>query len=60
MKDKFNAVSLLSKEIKGLDNIKKKVAADIEDLQARFNQLSKPNSAESFSLEELQYRIQQK
>lgn len=60
MRDKFNIVSQLSKEIKSLDDVKKRVAAEIDDLQGRFNQLSKPNSAESFSLEELQYKIQQK
>lgn len=60
MKEKFNIVSQLGKEIKALDSSKRKVAANIEELQDRFNQLTKPSSAETYSLEELQYRIQQK
>lgn len=60
MREKYNVVSTLTKEIRALDDIKKRVAGEIDELQGRFNQLSKPNGAENYSLEELQYRIQQK
>jgi uncharacterized coiled-coil DUF342 family protein len=60
MKEKFVTVSQMSKEIKALDDVKKRVAAEIDALQGRYNQLSRPESAETFSIEELHYRIQQK
>jgi hypothetical protein len=60
MRDKFNTVSQLGREIKDLNGAKQRVQGEIDELQVRFNQLSKPNTAESYSLEELQYRIQQK
>jgi regulator of replication initiation timing len=60
MREKYNVVAQLGKEIKALDDVKKRVAGEIEGLQGRYNTLSKPSAAESYSLEELQYRIQQK
>ena len=60
MRDKFNTVSQLGRETKDLNGAKQRVQGEIDELQVRFNQLSKPNTAESYSLEELQYRIQQK
>ncbi len=60
MKDKHIVVSQLSKEIRALDDVKKRVASEIDELQTRYNQLVKPNASENYSLEELHYRIQQK
>jgi DNA repair ATPase RecN len=60
MKEKFNTENQLRKEIRALDDVKKRVSSDLDALQYRFNELRKPSTSESFSLEDLHQKIQLK
>jgi hypothetical protein len=44
MMDKFNSENQLRREIKALDDIKKRVIVQIEALQERYNEFTKPNN----------------
>ena len=50
MKDKFTLENQLRKEIRALDDHKKKINSEIENLANKINALSKPTDSQDYSI----------